>query len=281
MTEYAMARRAKLPWLLGGRPLRPDRGGYTVTMREDEGTAAALDGLRMSRCPRSGIHLGWGSFRNLDIAAARGSSRVFLCDINLHQFRIWRAVRPAVIAATSPAAFVDAVAPTLPQHPRLRMFSTDVREWIGQELSRRESWLHEGSPERYRHVRSLFCARAVHVLQLDFATAVDAPHRPFQRLTAQLANLNEHEGHTLDTVYISNIPFMLQQPVGFFGEDQSAKGRDADSTQQAVRHNLGLLRAPGVLLITAEQLASTSRDNDLQWRTRVMSLDQYLEPGSG
>lgn len=279
MTAASTAMRTELPWLLGGRPLRPDRGGYTVTMREDEGTARALAALRASRRAAPCIHVGWGSFRNLDIAAARSSASVYLCDINLHQFRVWRAVRQALHGADSPAAFVDAVAPKLPQRPRLRMFSTDVRDWIGRELSRPDSWLNERSTERYRHIRELFETGAVRVLQLDLATSPDAPLRPFGRLAARLSERASNDGFAVDTVYVSNIPFMLQQAVGFFGEDQSSDGRSVSASLHAVRHNLGSLASPAALLITAEHLATTSTNDNLQWRTEVLQLDAYLQAG--
>src|SRR5262245_49979551 len=106
-------------------PIEPDRGGYTLTMRESSGAEAVIAQLAAKEIEAGRVHVGWGSFRNLDISVARRSSWLLLLDINRHQFRVWEGIRaamddPACVDATS---FVDIVVPLLPHEPRLRQFS--------------------------------------------------------------------------------------------------------------------------------------------------------------
>src|SRR5690606_17528254 len=72
-------------------PMTPDRGGYTVTVRAGAGAAevfARLGALAAQEAAaRARVHMGWGSFRYLDLMAARGSCWGLLCDVNIHQFR--------------------------------------------------------------------------------------------------------------------------------------------------------------------------------------------------
>lgn len=71
-------------------PLEPDRGGYTLTMRECSGSEQVLEWLAQEP-PDPGkarVHVGWGSFRNLDVAGARRSGWILLLDVNRHQFRV-------------------------------------------------------------------------------------------------------------------------------------------------------------------------------------------------
>src|SRR5687768_8896996 len=118
--------------------ISPDRGGYTVTMRESFGAEQMLETLAATAPVSSGarLHVGWGSFRNLDIVAARRSGAAILLDINEHQFAVWAAVRQAIVAAEEPVGFIDAVVPLLPTQPPLRQFHTSTSEWLKMELDR-------------------------------------------------------------------------------------------------------------------------------------------------
>jgi len=261
-----------LPRLAGGeRPLRPDRGGYTVTMREDENTAAVL---RFLAClPRQGIrlHLGWGSFRNLDIMAARRSDYAVLCDINLHQFRVWRAVRHAIVGAANADQFLTGVVRRLPRRPPLRQFVQDPHFWLAAEWDRAESWLYRGAPERYAHIRRCFLERRIRHVCLNLI----APPVSFRSLATKLAAHARIGPWHLDTIYVSNIPFMLQRPRGFFDEPLPAGVQHPRDVSGRILANLSALPWQAAWVITAEHAASHSRPEDRQWRTELYRAEAY------
>lgn len=261
---------------LGGEALAPPRGGYTLTMREDPGTAETLETL--ARAPRRAraLHLGWGSFRNLDIVAARRSEAALICDLNLHQLEVWEAVRLAIRDAATAVAFVEALPDLLPRTPRLRQFLPDTRAWLRTDLDRPWSWLCRAAPERYAHVRSRFAAGAVGFCALDLRGERGADRAPgFATLAAALRGPGA--GWALDTVYVSNIPYMLRGDTGFFGERQAdwtlrvrEGGRQRSvSAHERMWRNLALVCGADTLLISAEFLAPDRPDDDPHWRTEL------------
>jgi len=227
---------------IGVRPLAPECGAYTRTMREDAGTREAMDalGLEPRRGPR--LHVGWGSFRNLDVVVARRSSQALVCDINVHQLNLWRAVEAALARSRTADAFVDALAGSIPEGPPLRQFHTDTRAWLRGDLDRAESWLHH-----YDFVREMFSRGDV-----AFA-CVDA------RDAGALARLG-----TADTIYVSNLPYALREPRGFFGEPHG------DGCPVA-RMWAGLARVADerTWIVKAERLVPGASPDDPWWVTEI------------
>ncbi len=258
-------------------PLTPDRGGYTVTMREDLNTAVVLNQLLHIPGPVSRLHIGWGSFRNLDIAAVRLSSFILLCDINQHQINIWQCLAKAITACDTKHDFIALLAETLPKNPRLRQFHHSTLEWLQSDFDRSESWLYDGHPERFEFIRSLFFNDAFAVTSLDLR--IPLTHQsPFLKLKGLLKDLKHQQGAELDTLYISNIPYMLKQPKGFFGEPQLMES-DNDSPLNAYQilwHNLSLIAGPNTHLINAEYLSSNCQPDDLQWVTRLEAAQERI-----
>jgi hypothetical protein len=255
-------------------PIAPDRGGYTVTMRESAGTEEVLAALASENVTGERIHVGWGSFRNLDVAAARRSSGVLLLDINLHQFRVWDAVRAALVdpTCTDAGAFVDLVEPVLPKAPRLRQFVPSTRDWLLADHDRPGSWL---GGERFEWVRELFRENRAATGCMDLRDGGDLFARFAERL----------DGAKLDTLYVSNLPWMLAQGESFFGEIvQSGPAEVARA-----RANLALIAPRFAQVIEAGHLAADSTPGDLQWQTRALApavflADDYwtaLEPAAG
>jgi hypothetical protein len=84
---------------------------------------------------------------------------------------------------------------------------------------------------------------------------------------------------SFDTLYVSNLPWMLAQREGFFGEDNTrftAGRREAVIAQ--VRANLAAIAPHFRHVVAAGQLAENSRADDLQWETRLLTAEALLDP---
>lgn len=272
---------------VGGQPLRPTRGVYTLTVREDWATANVLRRLAAGARSPAGLHIGWGSFRNLDIVAARRSRCVLLFDINHHQLQVWRAVEKAILAADSALECTVILDRLLPRDPPLRQFSESTVGWLQGDMARAQSWLWRRAPERFHHVKSLFEAGRVGLAALDIRGCIPgkdgACADPFDNLARRLRQLDRRHGIRLDTLYISNIPHALKSKSGFHGEDNEAwnltirdvrGGRRKLSAYERMWQNLEKIAPPGTLLISAESLSPRSLPNDLQWRTRCGEFER-------
>ena len=255
-------------------PMDPDRGGYTVTMRESVGadeTLARLDeGASFGR-----LHVGWGSFRNLDMVARRQSSWVLLLDINVHQFRVWDAVRAALKAVdvVDSAGFIEKVIPLLPHTPRLRQFTESTGDWLTADTLRPGSWLFHEAPERFRRIQGLYRDGRV-------ATAcMDVRGDAFAALAENIRKA-DRQGHAHpDTLYVSNLPWMLAQRETFFGESETKAARREDEESLARVHvNFSAIAGLFPHVVSASHLAETSRPDDLQGKTELLGADAGLAP---
>jgi hypothetical protein len=226
------------------------------------------------------LHIGWGSFRNLDIVAARGSGAALLLDINVHQLRVWRAVLTALQAARTPTRFLETVVPMLPQRPKLRQFSDDTRAWLLTETRREGSWLQASRPERYEHIRKLAIDGMIAVGCLDMRGGVSGDGR-FTRLAAKL-DVARQAGFEPDTLYVSNVPWMLAQPHGFFGEDHSQflPEERAGSAITRARANLAEIAPYFRNIVCAIHFAPHSRPDDLHWETRLLTPGEFIADAS-
>lgn len=258
-------------------PLSPDRGGYTLTMRECAGSEEALALLEKEGDPAAQrLHVGWGSFRNLDLVAARRSAAALLLDVNVHQHRVWEAVRAALIASADAPAFIEDVVPKLPHTPRLRQFADATLGWLRGDLERSGSWLCEAHPERFRHVRSLFAAGRVATASLDLRGGGPGSPR-FDHLAHELQAFRREAGLALDTVYVSNIPWMLAQPLGFFGESHEPFLAERHlSALQNVRAHLSLFVRQASWVVSAMRLRADASPDNLQWTTELLRPDEFL-----
>lgn len=262
------------------KPMAPDRGGYTLTMRECAGSEECLAFLE-SETDGNGsgarLHIGWGSFRNLDVIAARRSRWALLLDVNLHQFRVWEAVRRALQIAADPMAFVEAVTSLLPTQPRLRQFSTSTHTWLRGEFERPGSWLFEARPDRYRHVRAIFGEGRLATACADLRAPRPADGEGW---FDALANRLQHapaEGAVTDTLYVSNIPWMLAQPTGFFGESHAPFAVAGTSLLQQVRSNLAATAKPFRHVVSAMRLRPDATADNLQWFTEIQRPAAFLD----
>ena len=250
-------------------PLSPNRGGYTLTMRECEGVETVLDrlaGEAVDPGPARRLHVGWGSFRNLDIAAARRSAAIVLLDVNRHQFDVWSAVAAALADTGDAESFIDALLPRLPLEPRLRQFASSTRTWLRGDLERPGSWLEAAAPARFDHVRQCFADGSVMAACVDLRST--AACRALDRALQDSAG---NDALQLDTLYPSNIPWMLAQPLGFFGEahDACGDGVAAGAVLDRVQHNLGRLAASFRWVVSAMRLRDDASADNLQWRTEL------------
>lgn len=263
-------------------PMAPDRGGYTLTMRECRGTEAVLDMLAQTRDQAGGgprLHLGWGSFRNLDIVAARHSDAALLLDVNVHQFRVWDAVQWALRhpGARNPGAWVDLVLPKLPVTPPLRQFSASTRDWLRGDLARPGSWLYAADGVGFEWVRERVRAGQVAVTCLDMRGGRSGA-AGFQDLSRRLKLGADTHGVCADTLYVSNLPWMMGLPSGFFGEShqEHAQGVGRDGVLAHVRHHLGMLAPSFGWVISAASLCHDATDDNLQWETQALSPAAFM-----
>jgi len=261
---------------LSDAPLAPDRGGYTLTMRECAGAEEALAVLEQEAETldpgEMRLHLGWGSFRNLDLVAARRSGAALLLDVNVHQVRVWEAVRAALIGSADASAFIGQVVPKLPHAPRLRQFSESTPGWLRGDLERPGSWLCAARPERFRHVRELFAAGRVATASLDLRGGSPGGRR-FDFLAHEL----QTTGLALDTVYLSNIPWMLAQPLGFFGENHEPfLAEPRLSPLQNVHAHLGRFIRRARWVVSAMRLRADASPDNLQWTTELLRPEEFF-----
>jgi len=261
-------------------PLSPDRGGYTLTMRECAGAEEALAFLEQQGAPRDPggerLHLGWGSFRNLDLVAARRSAAALLLDVNVHQVRVWEAVRAALPGSADAPAFIEDVVAKLPQKPRLRQFADTALGWLQGDLERPGSWLCEAHPERFQHVRRLFAAGRVATASLDLRGGGPGSRR-FDLLAHELQAARRDAGLALDTVYISNIPWMLAQPLGFFGESHEAfLAQPQLSPLENVHAHLSRFIRQASWVVSAMRLRADAGPDNLQWATELLRSEEFL-----
>ncbi|MFA7596085.1 MAG: hypothetical protein WCY92_06985 [Novosphingobium sp.] len=239
-------------------------------MREDEGAEQALALLRRPEdAGGNRLHLGWGSFRNLDIVAARQSRWALLMDINIHQFRVWDAVLSALRTAASAEEFIELAVAALPARPRLRQFLPDTGEWLRADRARDGSWLAEHAPERFRHVSRMAREGRIELARVDMRGGMDR-ECPFAALSGGMSEARA-AGVVPDTLYVSNVAWMLAQSNGFFGEEQGP-----DSAWRGARSNLALLAPHFRHIVCAMSLAPHARPDDLQWETRVYEPAEFI-----
>lgn len=268
---------AFLPRILS-RPILPFRGAYTVTMREDEGSAGALDTLSSlledvePTIPR--LHLGWGSFRNLDIVAARKSSYAIVCDLNLRQIELWSRCKAIIALAQTPRHFVELFADTEPTQPPLRRHSSSISDWLGNELSRRQSWL--GSAAAYAHIRQMVLESRFELLCCDLRDyAKQDGATVFQQLGQALRRMRQSGFCQPDTLYLSNIPWMLMNPQGFFGEAHGP-GETEDGFRLMV-NNLEEIALLFYRIVSAHRPTDASTTANRQWQTLLYEPTVFFE----
>ncbi len=269
--------------------VEPSRAVYTLTVRENSGLEAALERLTQAPKKENGLHLGWGSFRNLDIVAARRSQHALICDINRFQLNIWSAVTEAIRQTESADAFVRLLARILPDDRPVQQFATSTDDWLLGDLNRAESWLFRGAPERFEYVRSLFLKNAIVFACLDIRGRKTSGERVaddvFLGLEKLLAGNHQQDGFTLDTIYITNIPHALKKPNDFFGapnSDWSIQIGDERGTWYSLSayermwHNLTRICDDKTLMIISEYLRTDCND-DLQWITEADSFPRLMK----
>ncbi|HEX9720610.1 MAG TPA: hypothetical protein VGA59_12855 [Ramlibacter sp.] len=263
------------------QPMVPNRGGYTLTMRECAGSEESLALLESDAAAASEavgrLHLGWGSFRNLDVMAVRRSDWGLLLDVNFFQFQVWETVRLALLNSTGAAAFIEAVVPLLPTQPRLRQFSDSTLTWLRGDLERPGSWLFESRPDRYQHIRALFCKGRVAVACADLRSVSPAQGGGwFEELAGRMESARRAGKLVPDTLYVSNIPWMLAQPIGFFGESHAPYVREGGAVLDQVRGNLAQVVNSFSWVISAMRLRNDATADNLQWLTQLQQPDDFM-----
>jgi len=259
--------------------VEPSRAVYTLTVREDRGLEAVFERLANAPKKENSLHLGWGSFRNLDIVAARQSSHALICDINKFQLNIWSAVTQAIRRTESADAFVRLLPELLPDERPLRQFCASTYDWLLGDLNRAESWLFHAAPDRFEYIRSLFLKEAVAFACLDIRGGKTSGGQPaddgFIELAQLLGGDDPQYGFKLDTIYVTNIPHALKEPNDFFGTPNSdwlIQIKDEHgachslSAYERMWYNLARLCGHETLMIISEYMHPDC-DGDKQWIT--------------
>lgn len=256
-------------------------------MREDPGTDKVLQRLAADGPEPGRMHLGWGSFRNLDIIAARSSTCALVFDLNEHQLAIWHALAETITGCRTAEKLVTRLSTTLPDKPRLRRFTDTVEAWLQSDLRRAESWLGSGNHRYFEHIRGLFQDHAIGIVCLDICGCEshrDQPGRPgFARLASALRQLEASRKIFPDTLYLSNIPYMLRNNSGFFSKPEwrwvSDTHKDCGTTTgetalHMMWNNLRGVVRPTTMTVQAARLAEGFTDKDPQWQTTVSTFEQ-------
>jgi len=259
--------------LIGSRSIHPNRGGYTATMREDDGADDVLASFaRDDSAEEVRLHLGWGSFRNLDIVVARKSSFVMLCDVSLRQFDIWSKVSALLKILPERRDFVMQLPDVLPSSPRPRYFATNLKEWLESDMIRQGSWL--ASDKRYAYVRDLFSDDRVAHFCLDLRDQGTPDMQPFSELARMLRELSMAGTAFPDTIYLTNLLYMLAKPQGFFGESHDITSETEAMT--GVWRNLALIAPLFRYVVSAHRLTESSTPKDPYWVTDCFSDAEFM-----
>lgn len=244
-------------------------------MRESFGLAQSFESLNEIEEKNLRLHVGWGSFRNLDIIAARKSEWAILLDINIHQIYLWKCISNAISNASTPSEFINLATTAIPTQPPPRQFKTSTHEWLEMEFEQEHSWLYSHEPDRFEHIKRLFQEQRIFVYCIDMrGCPTDNKTLIFEDFGRKLKTLRAKGEIIPDTLYISNIPWMLAQPLGFFGE--SHPDYIDGSAVSVCRDNLSKICIQFNKIISAMRLAPSSSPSNLQWKTEIFSPDDFI-----
>jgi hypothetical protein len=97
---------------------------------------------------------------------------------------------------------------------------------------------------------------------------------------AQRMHVAAAAGHArFETLYVSNIPWMLAQPRGFFDEAHGAHAADPEQpVLRQVRRNLAQIAPYFRHVLSAARLRDRATPDNLQWRAELLSPAEFLAP---
>jgi hypothetical protein len=263
---------------INSRIILPNRGGYTITMRENSGTKEIINALSEqtleSNFPQ--LHVGWGSYRNLDIITTRKSKYAIICDVNMRQLDIWSKTFMAIMLSNNAEEFIEFMYRSLPKAPRPRYFGSSLKEWFYQNKKSKESWMN--SHEKFVYVKDMVESNRIELMSCDIRENKNLDGKSiFSELNQSLQKMKDVGFCIPDTLYLTNLPWMMKRETGFFGEKHSDKNSVAPSAGfELMLNNLKILAPQFKHVISSHKLARNSIDNDLQWHTQLYTAENIL-----
>lgn len=266
--------------LTQSRVISPIHGYYTVTLRETDGAEKALYELNNRQKDNiSRLHLGWGSYRNLDIIAARHSDYAIICDVSLHQIEMWHLTLATLRQTKSPKEFIDLFCSLARKNPRPRFpvkSGLSFQDWFYSDLDREMSWLN--NLDAFLHIKNLAMEQKIEIVCCDIRdrstyNGVDF----FSDIHHSLEKMKKENFCFPDTLYVSNLPWMMKNESGFFGEMHTEQNHDIQFPGYFMMlENLKIITPLFSEVISAHELSSISTPDSVQWKTQLFESIDFI-----
>jgi hypothetical protein len=181
----------------------------------EDGQEQILESLRSENDTENGAHLGFSSWFNYDLIAARGSKIAFVCDINDNMFLYFKVIKEATLAAQNPKEFVAIFSNLVKKSGLIAEMDTStfylpitgfpsLKVFLENELVRKNSWL--STEKGFQRVKSLYQKNQFFHLPLN---ACDKTGN-FEILSKWVIS----RGYQLDSLYLSNIYEWIENSAG-------------------------------------------------------------------
>lgn len=260
--------------------LLPYRGGYTVTMRESEGTFDVLKELadlhKNKTIHEPKLHMGWGSYRNLDIIVASQAEYAILCDVSLRQLDIWSRTFMAINLANTPKEFVNYMTSSLPQQPRPRFFGYSIEYWLEENLKVDGSWLHK--QESFDYIKKMVSQNKIETICCDIREPFNDDNTSmFSQLKSAILEMQQKNICIPNTLYLTNLPWMMKNELGFFGEKHHENKFDMLVGLRLMLENLKYITPLFDTVVSAHTLAKESSSDNLQWLTHIYKPNDFIK----
>lgn len=266
--------------LTQSRVISPNHGYYSVTLRETEGAQQVLYDLNNNQKEnRPRLHLGWGSYRNLDIIAARNSEYAIICDVSLHQIEMWYLTLSVLRQTKSPKEFIELFCSLTRKNPRPRFplkSGLSFQDWFYLDINREMSWLND--VDSFLHIKNLATEQKIEIVCCDIrdrstCNGVDF----FSDMYQYLEKMKKEKFCFPDTLYVSNLPWMMKNESGFFGEMHTEENHGIQFPGYLMMlENLKIITPLFSKVISAHELASTSTPDSVQWKTQLFDSDDFI-----
>jgi len=270
--------------LIQSKVISPNHGHYSATLRETEGSEMVLKKLAQESSegktltPR--LHFGWGSYRNLDIAAARRSDYVILADVSLRQIEMWNLTMSALRVVDTPEEFISFFTSLVPKNPRPRFpvkKYSSFKEWLLLDLKREMSWLNQ--QQSFLHIKKLVKENRIELICCDIRdTKVNNGLTFFEELNNSLKEMMKDGFAIPDTYYVSNLPWIMKAESGFFGEMHLEDGFETSFPGYGMLvNNLKTIAPSFQYAISAHLLSDKSVPTSVQWKTSLFKSDAFIK----
>lgn len=259
----------------------PNRGGYTATMRESSNSERVLIELKemsFNSDTKKKLHVGWGSYRNLDIIVATKCDYGIICDVSLRQIDLWSKTFSAILLSSTPNDFIETISEILPKNPRPRYFGNSLEEWLKKSQKDLESWLSE--QKKFDYIKNLVKKDRIQLICCDIREQ-DTLHKK-STISELIQSINKLQKKNICypyTLYLTNLPWMMKNEKGFFGENHNLSiNNDLGSLGfEYTLNNLKILSPLFKKIISAHKLAHDSKIDNLQWETNIYSSESLIK----